>query len=281
MLSGFVQEGVPLPVFWSLVAIAILIQGISKSGFAGGAGILSVPLMVLVMPVDKVAATLLPLLILCDLSAITLYRNDKAWDKVMALYVPALFGIAAGAVVWWWVGKEGIKAYEPVLNQFVGGIAIVFSIYIFCKEAAMTWVERIAFGRKTAWGAGIAAGFTSTIVHAAGPIVGLYLFAQHLGRTLFIGSVAWTFALINITKLPVYVGVGLIDRQVLGFDLILVGLIPVGSYLGKWMSDRVSEKIFNRIILVLTLITGVQLLFGVKLIQNIVQLAFHAVFPVK
>ena len=162
MLSGFVQEGVPLPVFWTLVSLAILIQGISKSGFAGGAGILSVPLMVLVMPVDKVAVTLLPLLILCDISAITLYRNDKVWEKILAIYVPALFGIAAGAVVWWTVGKTGIKAYEPILNRFVGGIAIVFSLYIFCKEAAMAWVEKITFGRTAAWGAGIAAGFTST-----------------------------------------------------------------------------------------------------------------------
>ena len=275
MLEGFVQEGVPLTVFWIFVSIAILIQGVSKSGFAGGAGVLSVPLMVLVMPVDKVAATLLPILILCDINAISFYRRDKAWDKVMALYLPSLFGIAAGALVWWWVGTKGIKAYEPVLNRFVGVIAIVFAVYIFGKEAAMAWVERIKFGRKSAWAAGVSAGFCSTIIHAAGPIVGLYLFAQHMGRTLFIGSTAWTFALINITKLPVYFGVGLIERRVLLFDLLLVGLIPVGSYLGKWMSDRVSERTFNRVILVLTLVAGVQLVFGVKIVQIAYQALFH------
>lgn len=63
MFSAFMEPGVPAIVFWVFVGLAIVIQGISKSGFAGGAGILSLPLMLLVMPVDKVAATLLPLLI--------------------------------------------------------------------------------------------------------------------------------------------------------------------------------------------------------------------------
>jgi len=275
MLAEFVDPGVPRAVFWLFVGAAIVIQGISKSGFAGGTGILSLPLMLLVMPVDKVAATMLPLLILCDMNAIYIHRRNVVWPKVMAVYLPSIAGILLGALVWWWIGREGVQQYAASIKRFVGVIAILFAVYIIGKETAMAWVERVRLGVRTGVVAGIAAGFTSTIAHAAGPIVSLYLFSQNLGKTLFVGTVAWTFTLINLTKLPFYVGVGLIRRDVLAFDLFLVWLIPIGSYLGKWMHHRVSESAFNRVILVLTLIAGVQLVCNV----NLVRLAFDALLP--
>lgn len=89
---------------------------------------------------------------------------------------------------------------------------------------------------------------------------------------LFAGTVAWIFTFINLTNLPFYVAVGLVDFSVLKFDLLLVWLIPIGSYLGKWMHHRVSESLFNRVIMVLTLIAGIQLLFNIKVIQMVLEL---------
>lgn len=266
MFSEFITPGVPAAIFWTFVALAVVIQGISKSGFAGGAGILSLPLMMLVMPVQLVSATLLPLLILCDMNAVYHHFHNKVWAKVMEIYLPSLIGIVAGAAVWWWIGREGVEAYAGPIKRFVGVIAILFGLYIVGKESALQWIERVKPGRKSAVVAGVTAGFTSTIAHAAGPIVSLYLFAQDLGKSLFVGTVAWTFTLINLTKLPFYCSVGLIHKDVLLFDLVLIPLIPIGSYLGKWMHHRVSERLFNRVVMVLTLIAGVQLLLNVNLI---------------
>ncbi len=266
MLTNFALPDVPVVMFWGFVCAAILIQGISKSGFAGGAGILSLPLMMLVMPVDKVAATMLPLLILCDMNAIYIHRHNKVWRAILSVYLPSIAGIVLGALVWWWVGQKGVKEFEGPIKTFCGVIAILFAIYIVIKETALHWVERFRPGTRVAIGAGVAAGFTSTIAHAAGPIVGLYLFSLGLGKTLFTGSVAWTFTLINLTKLPFYVGVGLVKTDVLLFDALLIWLIPIGSYLGKWMHGKISDTVFNRIIFVLTLIAGIQLLVNVNLV---------------
>jgi hypothetical protein len=265
MLEGFVLDGTPLVMFWLCVAAAILIQGISKSGFAGGAGILSLPLMMLVMPVTKVSASLLPLLILCDMNAIYHHRHNKSWKHVMEIYLPALIGIAAGGAVWWVVKQEGVERVEGYIKQGVGLIAILFAIYILAKESALEWVSRYRPGKGVGAAAGVTAGFTSTIAHAAGPIVSLFVFAQGLGKTLFVGTVAWTFTLINLTKLPIYLGVGLIDSGVVLFDLVLIPLIPIGSWLGKWMHHRVSERAFNLVIMVLVFLTGVNLIFKVNL----------------
>ena len=131
-------------------------------------------------------------------------------------------GTVLGALVWWWVGREGIEHYNAFIKQCVGVIAVVFALYIGAKEASMRWVEHHKAGPKTAVVAGVAAGFTSTIAHAAGPIVGLYIFSQGLGKTLFVGTVAWTFTFINLTKVPFYMAVGLLDFSVLRFDIFLI-----------------------------------------------------------
>lgn len=264
MWHEFSLPGVPAGLFWVLVAIAVLIQGISKSGFAGGAGILSLPLMMFVMPADKVTATLLLILNLCDFNAIYHHWHNKDWSKIRAIFPACLVGIALGGVAWWWMGRNGVDQYNDLIKRFCGAIALLFSVYIVAKEASMRWVAQHRAGPWTARICGVIAGFTSTISHGAGPFVNLYLFSQGMGKSLFVGTVAWTFTLINLTKLPIYFGVGLITWKVILFDLVLVPLVPLGSWLGHWMHHRVPERPFNYIIAALTFVAGAQLLLNVQ-----------------
>lgn len=272
MGEGFIDPAVPAALAWALIGLAIVVQGISKSGFAGGAGILSLPLMLLVMRVDRVAAVLLPLLILLDLNAIYHHRRNQVWPLVRAVFVPACGGIVLGAALWWYVGQAGIEQWQDPIKRGIGVIAILFGLYIAAKERSLAWVRGRKPGRAVGVAAGLSAGFTSTIAHAAGPIVSLYVFAQDLDKSRFVGTVAWTFTFINLAKLPFYVGVGLIDSSVLWFGAVLLPLIPVGSWLGHWMHHRVDERLFNRIIMVLTLIAGAQLVANVNLIHGALRL---------
>lgn len=267
MFDQFIEPGIPAIVFWVFVGLGIIVQGISKSGFAGGVGVLTIPLMMLVMPVDRVVACLLPLLILLDLNAIYHHRHNKIWKRILEIYIPACFGILIGSAVWWWIGREGVEVYAVSIKRFVGVIAILFSCYIFSKERAMAWASRCPSGPRTAWGAGLVSGFTSTIAHAAGPIVSFYMFAQGMGKSLFVGTTAWTFTLINLTKLPFYIATGLVTAEILRFDLVLIWLIPIGSYVGKWMHDRIPEKAFNRVIMVLVFLAGFQLITNTNLVM--------------
>lgn len=267
MFQQFMEPGIPPVVFWPMVALAVIIQGVSKSGFAGGASILSLPFMMLVMPADKVAAVFLPLLCLMDLNAIYHHRHNKVWSKVFEIYIPALGGIALGSLIWWRMGNRGVEHYSVPLKRFVGAIAIAFGLYILARERALAWVERWRPGRRSAIGFGFAAGFVSTLTHGAGPIVTLYMFSQGLGKSLFVGTVAWIFTFINLTKVPVYWAAGLFPLDVFLFDLTLVWMIPFGSWLGYRMHLGVDERAFNRIICILVLIAGIQLLADVNLIQ--------------
>jgi hypothetical protein len=83
-------------------------------------------------------------------------------------------GIIIGSAMWWYMGEAGIKQYEKTAKTICRSIAIIFALYIWGKESSMKWVENKNFGTWTGVIAGILAGITSTLAHAAGPIVSLY-----------------------------------------------------------------------------------------------------------
>ena len=54
------------PSFYAVAVPAVLLMGISKSGFGAGFGALATPLMALAIPVPQAAAIMLPLLAIMD-----------------------------------------------------------------------------------------------------------------------------------------------------------------------------------------------------------------------
>lgn len=81
------------PLFWLLAITGVLLTGISKSGFAGGAGVVAVPLLSLVMPVQHAAAIMLPLLLVMDAKTVHLYWQSINLRELKSIMLAALVGI--------------------------------------------------------------------------------------------------------------------------------------------------------------------------------------------
>ncbi len=83
------------PLFYAAAIPAVILMGLSKGGFSG-LGLLSLPLMALVVSPVQSAAIMLPILIVQDVVTVWAYRH--AWDRRnVAILVPsATLGILAG-----------------------------------------------------------------------------------------------------------------------------------------------------------------------------------------
>jgi uncharacterized protein len=107
---------------------------------------------------------------------------------------------------------------------------------------------------------GVCAGVSSTLVHAGGPFVVLYLLPQQLPREFFVGTTVVLFATMNVIKLVPYAYLGLIRVGNLTTVLLLAPLAIIGVWLGIWLNRRFDNTWFQRTVYVLLLLTGLQLI---------------------
>ena len=246
-----------LPIFfWISAVAAVLLAGIGKAGFGGGAAMAATPLMALTIPVADAAAIMLPLLITCDLFSVHHYRSRMDRPSVQILLAGAVLGIAAGTLLFGY-----LRGNERILRLGVGLLAIVFVIFQALRTAIFGLLKE--YKPHPIWGIGLGAlsGFTSTLIHAGGPPVAIYLLPQKLPRDRFVGTTVIYFAVLNALKLIPYSSLGLLHLGQSRVILVLAPLAFVGVRLGIYLNQRFSEAWFSRVIYVILLLTGLKLIF--------------------
>ncbi|MFD9352984.1 fluoride efflux transporter FluC, partial [Streptomyces diastaticus] len=110
------------------------------------------------------------------------------------------------------------------------------------------------------FGTGVLGGFTTMVANAGGPVMSLYLLSAGFRKLGFLGTSAWFFLIVNTSKVPFSVGLGLIDGPSLLLDAVLVLLVVPGALLGRALAHRINQVLFERLVLAATVAGGVQLL---------------------
>jgi uncharacterized membrane protein YfcA len=256
-----------LPESWPEYAVAfvvVILIGISKAGFAGGTGVLATPLFCLVVDPRQAVGVLLPVLCACDWVSLYYYRRSFALRPLLLSLPGGVAGIAAGSLL---LGSVS----DARLRQIVGSIALVFVldrvVRVMLRRQSAAWTPGAPAGALL----GGAAGFFSTLAHAAGPILAAYLLPQKLGRQLYVGTSVVFFVVINHLKLIPYAYQGLLESANLTFSLVLLPVVPLGVWLGVWLNRRMSERAFLVVVYALLFLTGLKLL-GVPTPLELVQL---------
>jgi uncharacterized membrane protein YfcA len=109
---------------------------------------------------------------------------------------------------------------------------------------------------------GLAAGITTMLGNLAGAFSNLYFLAMRFEKNDFIGTAAWIFLFMNLFKLPFQVFYWKnISLQSLQIDSVLLPTLAIGFIVGLKLVDRVQEKNYRKLIIVLTLIGSVFMLF--------------------
>ena len=256
--------GYPL-IFWVTAVLAVILVGIAKSGFGGGAGVIATPLMALTIPVADAAAILLPLLLIIDMFSLWHYRND--WDRptVSATLPGAIIGIVIGGLFF-----SAMADQERALKVAIGLIAIGFVVWQLGKNAVFKLPQH-GIPRWTGWPLGALAGFSSTLAHVGGPPFLIYLLPQGLPQKIFVGTSVVFFFVVNLAKLIPYALLGLLTIGNLKIVLVLAPLAYLGVVLGIWLNKRFSPVWFNRLVYILLILTAFQLLIGDSFLRILLQ----------
>lgn len=243
------------PLFWVIAPLAIAILGIDKAGFGGGVGIVATPLIALTIPVPEAAALMLPILLVADLVSLRHYYRYFDRKSIAVLLPGSVVGIFIGALLFGYFAEQA-----RVLRVGVGLLALGFVFFQVGRSLIMGALAQTRLPASVGALLGMLAGVGSTLVHAGGPFVAIYLLPQQLPRTLFVGTTVVLFGSMNFIKIIPYAYLGLIRPGNLTTVLILAPLAFLSARLGIWLNQRFGNTWFQRTVYLLLFLTGVQLI---------------------
>jgi len=255
MIWPQIPDGVAPWAYYVCVGIAVLITGISKSGFGGGVGIVAIPMMALVMPAAHMLGVMLPLLIAADALSNLHHLKNYEWRLLRPLIWSALVGVAAGSVALWLLRKSDPASVQRGLSILIGAICLIF-VGIQAWGLTGRRVPTLPSGPTSSAAVGGVAGFISTLNHSAGPLVTLYLLQEKLEKSRLVASLVFYFLIVNTAKVPTYVALDVINARTLRDSIWFIPLIPLGTVAGAWMHKRVPEKPFAAILYVAAAVTA-------------------------
>lgn len=248
---------------WIIVGVGVTLIGITKSGFGSGLGLFNVPLIVLAMGhtargSEAALGFMLPLLILGDIIAVTQYRKVFSLRALRLLLPGTLLGVVGGYLLLEW-----FHSYKDLLNALIR-LEIGFECIVL---VGLHWWREYRGMQKhllrepwRGWLTGSFAGASSTIAHAAGPVIAMYLLPLRMPRQQFVGTSALYFFLLNSSKMPFYLAAGMFESADVGFSLRFAPLVLAGAIAGWLILTKINDRVFSRIVYAATFVLGLYLL---------------------
>lgn len=258
-------------LWWWIVILAVFLIGVTKSGFGSGVGLMIVPMTAIAMghiPTrgsEAALGLLLPLLITGDLIAVWQYfhlffaktegqTEVHARAVIRKLLPGTIVGVILGGSLLWAIHSNG---------QLVGAF---IRIEIGCESILLVGLHwwRLYRGMqqhlmreplRSHLTGGFAA-ISSTLAHAAGPIIAMYLLPLQLDRQLYVGTCAVYFFILNTAKLPAYYASGQFAHAQFSFTARFLPLVIAGAIFGRWLNKHLSDTLFTKIVYIVTFVLG-------------------------
>jgi uncharacterized membrane protein YfcA len=195
---------------------------------------------------------LLPILIFADMMAVAWYNRHAEWKHVLRLIPWALAGIVIATLV-------GKNLSDLAFNR-------ILAVLVLSGIAVLIWQDRKSQKEKiprSGWFAailGLLGGFATMMGNAAGPVMALYLLSMRLPKNTFIGTGAWFFFIVNISKVPLHIwSWKTITLDSFALDLMMIPAIALGAVSGIWLVRFFPEKLYRLLVIVTTLLSAVLL----------------------
>ena len=236
--------------FFAVASLAAFVVGASKGGLPM-AGVLSVPILALVMPPVAAAALLLPVYIVSDVVGLWAYRKRYDRRNIIILLPPMVFGVGIG-----WA-TASITA-EWVVTLLVGLIGLSYCINAAIRRAD-TSPRPADVPRGLFWGS--IAGFTSFVSHTGGPPYQMYVLPQRLEKMVFAGTGTIIFAIINAVKLVPYWALGQFHPDNLEIAAMLSPVAIAGALIGYKVTELIPQKLFFHLVEAALALISVKLIF--------------------
>lgn len=178
-------------------------------------------------------------------SKLILFRKHIEWKLFLRVGLPSIVLVILGA----WLSQ-----YIQIdhADLYLGVFLIVLSVIILILPKIK--IAPTLFNSIT--GGGIA-GFAAGLMGTGGAIRGIVLSVFKLEKNIFIATSAAIDMGVDVSRTIIYLGNDYLDFKLIWIIPLLVGISFIGSWIGKLILNRIPQKIFQIIVLILILIIGI------------------------
>jgi uncharacterized membrane protein YfcA len=238
--------------YYLCAAIAVIISGLAKGGFAG-IGALAMPVMA--MGVDPVAGAtiLLPILIVQDVISVWAFRRTYSREIILVMMPGMALGVLVGYAYASWLSEKAVLGA-------LGAISIIFGLHRLWLERANALVLPSNSPKWLGTLFGVASGFTSQIAHAGSPPFQMWVLPRRLPRDSLVGTTAISFAVMNWMKVPAYAALGQFTAKNLTAAAVLSPLALGATFAGVALVRRIDAARYYRMIYALMVLLGLKLI---------------------
>lgn len=235
-------------LFW----LAAFLVGLSKGGLPA-IGMLSVPMLSLVMSPVQAAVLLLPIYVISDMVGVYLYRRDFSRPNLRILVPASVAGVALGWATASWVS-------DRMIALLIGLMGVAFCLQAWLRRSSDAPAQPPHAGKGWFWG--LLTGFTSFISHAGAPPFQVYVLPQKLPKAQFAGTSTLLFAVINAAKILPYQMLRPYSTEALWSAASLIPFALAGTLVGAYLTRRLADAWFFRTVQLGLLLVSLKLIWG-------------------
>ena len=265
---------------WILLMVVAALCGIAKTALPGAATV-AVALCTAVLPAKESTGAILLMLMTGDLLAVWSYRRDADFRMLRRLVPAVLTGVGAGALFLHLASNDSTRRLIGVILLLLVAITLIQrrstsrrasddasaaqapsppAPTLETQEATTALATPTTSGRLARLVYGSLAGFTTMVANAGGPVTSMYFLACRYPVKAFLGTTAWFFFLVNLVKLPFSISAGLVNTTTMSLTAICAPIVIVSALAGRRLAERMDQRVFEPVIVALTIISALPLL---------------------
>jgi uncharacterized protein len=232
----------------ALVFVAAFLAFVASSVAGGGAGLVLVPLLRLILPVPSIPGALSIGTAVSSLSRILLFRDRIRWDIVRRFVPTALPAAGLGA----WL----LTRFEPAYVEFLLGCFLLLNLpALFRRAPAVADAGPVPLHRLPLLGAvaGLISGFTG----AVGLVFNRAYYRLGLSKDEIVATRATNEILLHILKIALYGWFGLLPRSALVAGALVATAAVLASFASRYLLASMGEGLFRRLGLLAMVASGV------------------------
>jgi uncharacterized membrane protein YfcA len=237
---------------WALgFCVVVVFAGYALRGATGfGAGVVAIPLLLLVLPLAVVIPVITTLGITASLGQSVQEFRHVDWRALRGLALPTAVGVGSG--LWLFAAID-----QQLLLQAFGAFIIACGSWSLLPRRPAVRLPR----RVLAGAAGVSGGLVATLFGGmAGPFYVIYLKVLELDKRRFRASMSSVLLCLGLVRAGGYGSLGFYDRRAVAALVLFAPVMGLAMIAGDRWHARLDEALFEKIVAALLVLSGCALL---------------------